>query len=89
VLAILEVNQPVGPLIYQRTGRVTLSISLSSLAVSREALYNNNGQMGIWLYDIPGGTFVPVEVLNTDGNIVQIQPLSDGALQAGQRVLIK
>lgn len=89
VLAIFEINQPIGPLLYQRTGRATLSISLSSLAVRNHALYNQDGQIGIWLYDIPGGTFVPVEVLNTQGDISLIQPVVDGALQPGQRVLIK
>lgn len=89
VLAIFEINQPIGPLLYQRTGRATLSISLSSLAVRNHALYNQDGQIGIWLYDIPGGTFVPVEVLNTQGDISLIQPLVEGALQPGQRVLIK
>ena len=89
VLAVLEINPPIGPLIYQRTGRVSLSISLSGLAVYTRVLYNENGQMGIWLSDVPGGTFVPVEVLNIDGDIAQIQPVVEGALQPGQRVLIK
>jgi len=89
VLAIFEINQPIGPLMYQRTGRATLSISLSSLAVRNHALYNQEGQIGIWLYDVPGGTFVPVEVLSTQGDISLIQPLVEGALQPGQRVLIK
>lgn len=89
VLAVFEINDPIGPLIYQRTGKATLSISLSSLAVRTRALYNQGGQLGIWLYDVPGGTFVPVEVLTTDGDISLIQPQVDGALQPGQRVLIK
>lgn len=89
VLAVFEINQPIGPLLYQRSGRATLSISLSSLAVRNHALYNQDGQIGIWLYDIPGGTFVPVEVLNTQGDISLIQPVVEGSLQPGQRVLIK
>ncbi len=89
VLAVLEINQPIGPLLYQRSGRATLSTMLSSLAVRNHALYNQDGQIGIWLYDIPGGTFVPVEILSTEGDISLIQPLVEGALQPGQRVLIK
>lgn len=89
VLAVFEINEPIGPLLYQRTGRATLSISLSSLAVRNHALYNQEGQIGIWLYDVPGGTFVPVEVLSTQGDISLIQPVVEGALQPGQRVLIK
>jgi hypothetical protein len=88
-LAVFEVRDPIGPLIYRRTGRAQFSITLTGLSVRVEALYNENGQMGVWLYDVPGGTFVPVEVLSTDGNIAMIQPMVEGALQLGQTVLIK
>ena len=88
-LAVFEINDPIGPLIYQRTGKAQFSITLTGLSVRADALYNQNGQMGVWVYDVPGGTFVPVEVLSTDGNIAMIQPLVDGALQLGQTVLIK
>lgn len=89
VLAVLEINQPIGSLLYQRSGKVILSTSLKALAVHGSALSNENGQMGVWLYDTPGGTFVPVEVLYNEGDIYLIQPLVDGALQIGQKVLIK
>ena len=88
-LAVFEVKDPIGPLIYRRSGRAQFSITLTGLSVRTEALYNENGQMGVWVYDVPGGTFVPVEVLSTDGSIAMIQPLVDGALQLGQTVLIK
>ena len=88
-LAVFEVNNPMGPLIYRRTGRAQFSITLQGLAVRTEALYNDNGQMGVWVYDVPGGTFVPVEVLSVNGNISMIQPLVDGSLELGQTVLIK
>ena len=88
-LAIFEVRDPIGPLIYRRTGKAQFSITLTGLSVRVEALYNENGQMGVWVYDVPGGTFVPVEVLSTDGSIAMIQPVVEGALQLGQTVLIK
>ena len=88
-LAIFEVRDPIGPLIYRRTGKAQFSITLTGLSVRVEALYNENGQMGVWVYDVPGGTFVPVEVLSTDGAIAMIQPMVEGALQLGQTVLIK
>lgn len=89
VLAVFMVVDPIGPLIYQRSGRVTLSSELTGLLVVSEALYNQNGQTGVWLYDVPEGTFVPVEVLSNDGNNALIQPLVENALQSGQIVLIK
>lgn len=88
-LAVFEVHDPIGPLIYRRKGKAQFSITLTGLSVRSEALYNENGQMGVWVYDVPGGTFVPVEVLSTDGSIAMIQPLVDGALQLGQTILIK
>ena len=88
-LAVFEINDPIGPLIYQRTGKAQFSITLTGLSVRADALYNQNGQMGVWVYDVPGGTFVPVEVLSTDGNIAMIQPLVENALQLGQSILIK
>ena len=88
-LAVFEIKDPVGPLIYRRSGKAQFNIELTGLSVRGEALYNQNGQMGVWVYDVPGGTFVPVEVLSTDGTIAMIQPLVDGALQLGQTVLIK
>ncbi len=89
LLAIFEVNDPIGPLIYQRTGKAMLSITLSGLSVTADALYEQNGQMGVWLDDGSGGTFIPVEVLSNDGKTALIQPLVEGAIQLGQRVLIK
>ena len=88
-LAVFEIDDPIGPLIYQRTGKAQFSITLTGLSVRTEALYNQNGQMGVWVYDVPGGTFVPVEVLSTDGSIAMIQPLVENALQLGQPILIK
>lgn len=88
-LAVFEVRDPLGPLIYRRTGRAQFSITLTGLSVRTEAIANNSGQLGVWVYDVPGGTFVPVEVLSTTGNISMIQPLVDGALELGQQILIK
>ena len=88
-LAVFRMKDPIGPLIYRRSGKAQFNIELTGLSVRIEALYNQNGQMGVWVYDVPGGTFVPVEVLSTDGSIAMIQPLVDGALQLGQTVLIK
>ena len=89
LLAVFEIDDPIGPLFYQRTGKAMLSITLSVLSVTTRALAEQNGQTGVWLYDVPGGTFIPVEVLSNDGKNALIQPLVEGALDVGQRVLIK
>ena len=89
VMAQLEVTDPIGPLIYQRAGNVVLGTNLSGLLVPSRAVSQMNGQSGVWLYDVPGGTFVPVAVLNNDGKNALILPLVEGVIGAGSRVLIK
>jgi putative membrane fusion protein len=89
VLAVFEIASPMGPLIYQRTARASVSITLTGMSVSTGAIYQENGQTGVWLYDVPGGTFVPVTVLSTSGDMAIIEPVVEGAIQTGNRVLIK
>lgn len=89
VLAVFEIASPMGPLIYQRAVRASVSITLTGMSVSTDAIHQENGQNGVWLYDVPGGTFVPVTVLSTDGDMAIIQPVVEGSIQTGNRVLIK
>ena len=89
VLAEFEVKDPIGPLLYQRSCRLSLSTELSGLSINAKALYEQNGQAGVWVNDVPGGTFVAVNVLSNDGKIALVQPVVDGALQVGQILLIK
>ena len=90
VMATLEITDPVSSLFYTRTGDVTIGTDMSGLAVSKKAISNQSGQTGVWLYDVPGGTFIPIEVLTTkkDGTVLFV-PLVDGVLNAGAQVLIK
>lgn len=88
LLAIFEINDPMGALIYQRTGRAMISTTLEGLSVASEAICVENGQTGVLLYDIPGGTFVPVEVLSNDGKNAMIQPLAENAVRVYDVVLI-
>ena len=69
--------------------RYDLGIETLDLLVPSRAVSQMNGQSGVWLYDVPGGTFVPVDVLNNDGKNALILPLVEGVIGAGSRVLIK
>lgn len=89
VLAVFQINNPIGPLIYQRTGRARLTATISGLSVPSRAIFEQNGQTGVWLMDVGGETFVPVEVLSSDGKNALIQPMTDGALGFGQLVRTK
>lgn len=89
VLAVFEIDAPVGALVYQRQAKASVSITFTGLSISADAIANQNGQSGVWLYDVPGGTFVPVTVLSSNGTTALIEPQVEGALSVGQRVLIK
>ena len=88
-LAVFSIEQPMGPLVYQRALRAQVSITLTGMAVSTDAVYEQNGQTGVLLYDVPGGTFVPVTVLATDGDTALIESTVEGALQMGYTILVK
>ena len=51
ILAVFQINDPIGPLIYQRTGRARLTATISGLSVSSRALSEENGQLGVWLIE--------------------------------------
>ena len=68
MLAVFLIEDPHRPAFVsaQRPGCCSAAI-FPACPVASRALYEQNGQMGVWLYDVPGGTFVPVEVLANDG----------------------
>ena len=88
-LAMFEIDQPIGPLIYQRALGANVAITLTGMAVTNDAIIEQNGQTGVLLYDVPGGTFVPVTVLATDGDIAIIESTVEGALQMGYTILVE
>lgn len=89
ILAVFQINDPIGPLIHLRTGRARLTATISGLSVASKALHEQNGQMGVWLIDAVGDTFIPVEVLSNDGHNALIQPLVENSLGIGQAVRIR
>ncbi len=89
VMAQLDITDPIGPLMYQRSGKAAIGANLSGLRVPTKAIIKQNGQTGVLLYDVPGGTFIPVEVLSEDKNEALIMPLVEGVISGGSRVLIK
>lgn len=89
VMAQMDITDPIGPLMYQRSGKAAIGANLSGLRVPTKAIIKQNGQTGVLLYDVPGGTFIPVEVLSEDKNEALIMPLVEGVISGGSRVLIK
>ncbi len=88
VMAQLEMDTPLGPLINRRYGQAMIGINLSGLSVPVKAITVQNGQPGVTVLDVPGGTFIPVEVLSSDSENAIIQPLVEGTLSIGWRVVL-
>ncbi|MDO4355705.1 MAG: HlyD family efflux transporter periplasmic adaptor subunit [Clostridia bacterium] len=86
---VLSVSDPMGPLLYYRSGEATLSINLQGLSVPREAVVTENGQTGVWTYDGINTAFVAVDVLSQDRDNALVQAVEDGTLSLGMRVLIR
>jgi putative membrane fusion protein len=88
VMAQLEMDTALGPLLNKRSGKAMIGINLSGLSVPVKAITIQNGQPGVTVSDVPGGTFVPVEVLSSDSQNAIIQPLVEGTLSIGWRVIL-
>ncbi|MBQ6716319.1 MAG: hypothetical protein IJN21_07350 [Clostridia bacterium] len=89
VMAQIEITDPIGPLMYQRTGKAAIGANLTGLSVPAKAIIKQNGQTGVLLYDVPGGTFIPVEVLSEDKDNALIMPLVEGVLTSNSWVLVQ
>lgn len=88
VMAQLEMDSALGPLLNKRAGKAMIGINLTGLSVPVKAITVVNGQPGVTVSDVPGGTFVPVEVLSSDSQNAIIQPLVEGTLSIGWRVIL-
>ena len=89
VLVIFRIQQPMGPMIYPRSGRGTFSINISGFSVPREAVKDVNGQTGVWVMTENGETFIEVDVLTSGAGQSIISPRLEDALVIGQAVLVK
>ncbi len=88
VMAQLEMDTELGPLINKRFGSAQVGTNLTGLSVPVKAIVMQNGQTGVLIHDVPGGTFVPVEVLSSDTQNAIIQPLVKDTLSIGWRVIL-
>ncbi len=87
-LIVLRAQDPIGPLLNQRTGNGQISAEVSGLNVPRGALVTENGQYGVRRYDGVGNTFVPVEIVLSRSGSVMVRPIAEGALREGDFVLV-
>lgn len=88
VMAQLEMDTSLGPLLNKRFGKAQIGTNLSGLSVPVKAIVLREGQPGVMVNDVPGGTFVAVEVLSSDSQNAIVQPLVEGTLSIGWRVIL-
>lgn len=88
-LAIMTCSNPIGPLLNQRTGNAVISAEITGLYVPAGAIMKENNLIGVTVYDGGAGSFVPVQVVSSEGNSVLVSPVVEGSLVPGNYVLVK
>ncbi len=88
VIVQLSCTDPIGPMLYQRSGEAEIGVSTTGLMVPAEALFYQNEQPGVWVGGSYGITFVPVDILSQNRENAIIQPMQSDALYEGQEILI-
>lgn len=89
VMAVLRIEGSVGNLINKRYGKAIVGVNMTGLSVPLKAVTSVNGQSGVVVNDAAGGSFVPVTILSTDSRYALVQPVTEGTLTVGQRVLVQ
>lgn len=89
VMTLLQFDDPMGPLLNQRSGGATISTEMTGLKVPSGAIFRENGQTGVYVYNGAGDTFIPVIVLSTDSDGVLISTEYESALYVGSYVRIR
>lgn len=88
VMAVLQVDADIGPMMNHRYGKAHVGVDLTGLSVPAAAISTQNELTGVWLNDVPGGTFIPVNVLSIDSQYALIEPIVEGSIVVGSRVLV-
>ena len=90
VMTLLQIDDPIGPLLNQRCGDATISTELVGLKVPQDAVVREGGQTGVYVYDGAGGTFIPVTVTGTtEDGMALISTDYESALYAGCYVMVR
>lgn len=85
----MDVDQDVLPTINLRSANVKIGTQLSGLRVPAEAVYNINGQTGVYVRNGDNYDIVPVTVSASDGTYSLIVPAVEGSVYPGMYVVIK
>ena len=84
-MVILEVSKDIGSLIGERLTYITIGSNTEGLMVPKKAVKQVNGVYGVYLTDSES-TFVPVDILVSDGQHSIVMPTVEGALEKGMKI---
>ncbi len=87
-LILMEVTDPMGPLINERSGSITFGANIEGMYVPSGAIFHMNNSTGVYLVDAVGTTFIEVTVLAKDSSGALIMPVVAGTLSIGQQVYV-
>lgn len=88
LLVRLKINSDVKPVLYMRSCGAILGESLSTLCVPERAIYIQNDMTGVVVVDGSTESFIPVNVIHTDGGNAYFQAIQQGLLFEGMTVLL-
>lgn len=89
VLARVEVQTPLGPMLNRRSGKVNIGVNLTGFTVAVNAIATKDGETGVYVTSPAGVVFVPVVVLSSDSRYALIEPTVEGTLEKGSRVVLQ
>jgi hypothetical protein len=83
----LEVKGDVRPVLNIRTCRMMVGEFIDGMSVPIASVIEQGGVLGVVVSDVSGEIFVPVTVTSTDAENAFVQPVHQGSLLDGQRVI--
>lgn len=88
LLVRLKISGNVRPVLYMRTCGAILGESVSTLCVPERAIYVQDDMTGVVVVDGSTESFIPVNVIHTDGGYAYFQAIQQGLLFEGMTVLL-
>lgn len=88
LLVRLKISGSVKQVLYMRTCGAILGESVSTLCVPERAIYVQDDMTGVVVVDGSTESFIPVNVIHTDGGYAYFQAIQQGLLFEGMTVLL-
>ena len=88
LLVRLRIQGEVKPVLYMRTCGAVLGENVATLCVPERAIHTQDGMTGVVVVDGATESFIPVEIIHTDGGNVYFRAIQQGLLFEGMTVML-